>query len=392
MPAPRPADIPHFADSVPGGYPGRIMPNSGKLDSGYDNGEAPPAGEHNWLFGILSDWIAYLDDERAVAARTDTANVFVAAPQTVNVGDATLPALQSTQTAAADPEPTNIWKASLAFAIADGGGYARMYTGRQGSGVGEFIVCINAIWDPSNQEWSKDNDALESFALILQASTGLYLSRRPAGAGTWTAWGAAGGDLVVPGDCIVGGDTNITGNVAAADATFSGTAEAADAAVHGNITVDAGSEVVYDTPVARSVALRLGSGKGIKPDAVTNEYSPTNPGVDIIMVPLPPVPAGASLTGVDCSAHQNTTSPNSFKLWKRHVNYSSPAAPTFTQVGSTATHAASAGYPATVSIDPGGLTVINVADEYYVEWLPADAGDKLVGIRVNFNDPGPRNY
>lgn len=60
----RPATLPHFATVPTVGYPGRVAPNAGKLDAGYQDDEAPPAGEHNWLFGESCDWIAYLDDER----------------------------------------------------------------------------------------------------------------------------------------------------------------------------------------------------------------------------------------------------------------------------------------------------------------------------------------
>lgn len=291
------------------------------------------------------------------AAKKNAANVFTVAPQTVTQNDASQAALVVDTGAADDANPANLWKNELGFLVSDtGGGYNNLYAGVR-TGPGQWIHAINAFWDVANQRWQADNSSYDSFAIIYDIANGVTVSRRPAGAGTWTSWPTTSGNITVGGNLIV-----TTGNFE------------------------------YAAPVARSVALRLSAGKGIAPELSTNEYVPTNFGVDVIMVPLPPVPAGASLTGVDCSAHQNTTSPNSFKLWKRHVNYSTPAAPTFTQVGSTATHASSSGYPATVSIDPGGLTVINVADEYYVEWLPADAGDKLVGIRVNFDDPGPRNY
>src|SRR5262245_2597470 len=58
----RPTTLPRFATVPTGGYPGRVEPNSGKKDTGFDDGEEPPAGEHNWLFGIIGDWITYLND------------------------------------------------------------------------------------------------------------------------------------------------------------------------------------------------------------------------------------------------------------------------------------------------------------------------------------------
>jgi hypothetical protein len=43
-------------------FPGRVEPNAGKKAVGFDDGEAPAASEHNWLFGLAGDWVRYFDD------------------------------------------------------------------------------------------------------------------------------------------------------------------------------------------------------------------------------------------------------------------------------------------------------------------------------------------
>jgi hypothetical protein len=69
----RPTELPHWATVPTTGYPGRVAPNAGKQDAGYQDDEAPPAAEHNWLFGVSADWVAYLDDQRAAVLVAATA-------------------------------------------------------------------------------------------------------------------------------------------------------------------------------------------------------------------------------------------------------------------------------------------------------------------------------
>lgn len=55
--ADRPSDLPRWATD-PGS---RVEPPEGKKDEGWQEGEKPPAGFFNWLFGKLYDWVAWLE-------------------------------------------------------------------------------------------------------------------------------------------------------------------------------------------------------------------------------------------------------------------------------------------------------------------------------------------
>jgi len=302
------------------------------------------------------------------AAKKNAANTFTGAPQKVAVTNAELAALVVDLTAADDPgDPANLWKNSLGFNIADNGGYNNFYAGTR-TGPGSWIHVINAVWVVADQWWIADNPAQDSLALIFDPGTGLVVSRRPAGVGHWTSWPLASGDL------LLGGNANVNGH----------------AVVGGNITM--GGEISYATPQGRSVACDLILAQNLKFGAL-GEYFHTNYGVDPPQIPISPlIPTGAVITGVDCVMNSAISSASTFKLYKRLTNYVSPAAPTITQVGADATTPASSGYHTTSIVVASGGTIGRTATEYYVEWIAGNAGDSLVGIRVNYTQPGPRNY
>ncbi len=59
MPSPtRPAVIPIW---TVGNLPARVQPTDGEQTTGFVANFRPPAKWHNWLFGEMSDWIAWLD-------------------------------------------------------------------------------------------------------------------------------------------------------------------------------------------------------------------------------------------------------------------------------------------------------------------------------------------
>jgi hypothetical protein len=59
MPSPtRPVAYPIWTQ---GNTPARQQPTNGEQFSGFPPNFRPPSGWHNWLFGIMSDWIAWLD-------------------------------------------------------------------------------------------------------------------------------------------------------------------------------------------------------------------------------------------------------------------------------------------------------------------------------------------
>ncbi len=61
MSTPRPAQLPLWCTDAPAGaFPGRIAPNTAKLQRGWGNDEAPAAGHANFLEGNKADWLNWL--------------------------------------------------------------------------------------------------------------------------------------------------------------------------------------------------------------------------------------------------------------------------------------------------------------------------------------------
>lgn len=374
---PRPPTLPEFASVITAGYPGRVEPNAGRKNTGYDDGEAPPAGEHNWLFGVISDWVEYLDEEATrllLAALLDQQNTFTA-PLEVNVTDALTAALVTRPSADDDANAGNKWKAVLGFRIgntdggtnANGDIYVNQYVGTQ-TGPGQHVITFNAVWVTASQWWIADNPLLPSFALFFlnSASSGLFLSRRPPGTGHWSSWPVGAGDLTVGGDVTAYGALTVVG-----------------AALAGSFA--------YVSPITRTnTPIPVTGGDGVRYDNATGDFlpsggAPTDPREFVLRMP-----AGAVINGIEVAHYQNTATSNSFTLYKRVINYATPGATTVTAIGSTGTGAASSGYKKT-PIATGFHTIDGTA-EYMISWAPADAADRMQGMRnASWSDAGPSN-
>jgi hypothetical protein len=312
-------------------------------------------------------------------AKKTSGNVFTAAPQEVNQTDASLAAFLSRDTADQDAHGGNLWKAFLGANIGDSGGYMLTYAGMR-TGPGQYIQTINAVWDTVNQWWVPDNTALDSFALLYDVTLGVTVYRRPAGAGHWTAWPTTSGHLTANGNLNAGNNVVAGGQVIAATGATITT---------GSLSMLNG-EVLYVPVIARTKELDLTTGVGFVP-ASSDEY--TSDSGFTVAVPIT-LPFGCVITGVDVVAKQSSAVVSAFTLVKRHVNYSTPATPSITSIAS-ATTTTSTAYQ-TLSIAGGSLpvTIVKTADAYYVQWsagVNGGAGDRVIGIRVNYNDPGPRN-
>lgn len=202
----RPSTLLRWANAVTGGFPGRSEPNDGKKDQGFDDGEAPAAGEHNWIFGVAGDWITYLDQQATrllTAALTTAANTFTVGPQAVNDTDASHAAVVTRTIAGDDSHVSgaNLWKAVLGFNV--GTYYVNIYVGRV-SGSQQFLIAINGVWNPTTQLWSSDDSSKDSMALIMAVNS-VRISRRAAAAGTWSTWPTNDGNLYV-GGLLTAGD------------------------------------------------------------------------------------------------------------------------------------------------------------------------------------------
>lgn len=204
----RPDTMLEWATVVDADHPGRVEPNAGKKAVGFDDGEAPAASEHNWLFGLTGDWIRWFDDALStiltllpnVALRTTT-NLFEAGQQ-INSENAQIPALASTKTPFLE-DPLNVWRGILEFPCDDTRSFRLFYGSDDASGL--VALTVNAYWNTGTYLWQAEDIAQPSFALLLKRqgiSTRLSIaaSERPAGAGTWPAWPGASGDVSAGGD------------------------------------------------------------------------------------------------------------------------------------------------------------------------------------------------
>src|ERR1700679_2219147 len=81
----------------------RVQPTSGEQLAGYVANQRPAAGQHNWLFGILSDWTIWFDSftNPANVNSVVTASATVAPPLMRYLGNPTAGSFTLTLPAAA---------------------------------------------------------------------------------------------------------------------------------------------------------------------------------------------------------------------------------------------------------------------------------------------------
>lgn len=363
----RPSLLLRWANAVTGSFPGRLEPNDGKKDVGFDDGEAPPAGEHNWIFGLAGDWIQYLDEQITrllPAALLNVSNVFTAGPIEVNVADALIAALVTRTTADDDANAGNKWKSELAFHIGNTGAYVLAYAGTK-AGPGQFIIALNAVWDTATQTWSQDDASSESLALIFLTGSGLFVSRKAAGSAAWSSWPAGAGDLTVGGNLTVYGSLGLTavGPVLASNVAYTSRIARVDVLAPSDAQVANGS-VAY-------VAGRLVT---VGADTVLTWQIRVPPGGTLGVCTVLFDQAGAAYAVVQA-------------LRSYGADFATPTAPTVgvvdSQISSTSTGVKSR------SVDFGGLLSAQ-GESYEVSWHSQEAGDKIFGLEVHWAEAAPR--
>lgn len=304
------------------------------------------------------------------AALKNVANTFTAGPQEVNVTDSLLAALVTRTTAADDAASGNKWKAVLGFAIGGAGGdYVNVYAGIK-TGPGQFVITINAEWNTSDQLWHQIDVSLTSFAVIL-LTTGMFLSRRAAGAPAWSSWPAGAGDLTVGGDVTAYGALAVVGAIASTSAGIS-----------------ANGEYTFSTPRTRTnTPIPVTSSAGTNVDPTTNDLVISSGAFGEVTLRLP---VGDVINGIDVAHYQATAGQNIFQLVKRVVNYGSPGATTLVTIGTAGTGTASSGYKVT-TVATGAHTIL-AGTEYMLLWGGVDPADRLQGARIaSWSANGPAN-
>ena len=160
-----------------------------------DNNQVRNTADLDPAIGAVANRTQYLKPLADGAAQKAAANVFTAGPQEVSVNDATVAALVTRKTPADDPHADNKWKLvqSHAFSSTE---YMNAFVGDI-SAEGQYILTLNATWDPATLLWSKDNAGHDALALIFTQNGAIRASRRT-GAGTWATWPTTLGELNAP--------------------------------------------------------------------------------------------------------------------------------------------------------------------------------------------------
>lgn len=301
-----------------------------------------------------------------LAALLAQSNVFTASQQEVSVNDPSMPAWIVNKDAGSSGDVANFFKNIGEYKIAGMSGKWRLYSGRT-SGPAHAIITVNAAWDTTNHRWFADDTAFDSIGLLFEQGTGMRLSRRAAGAGTWTDWSAqTSGSFVAQGDVACNGDLITASKVKAATA------------------------FEYVTPPVRATVLPVTSVAGgitgsifdFATGALVKAASDT--GLWTIRIPH-----GSTLTSVDIMINKaGATASNFYAEQKSGLNWSSVNAGSYTQL-STQSSTSSGLQIKTVSF--GGLTVDSTR-AYAVRVSGGDNSDFIHALRINWTDPGPRNH
>lgn len=293
-------------------------------------------------------------NERAVLA---SANVFIAAPQTVNSTDNEVALFETSTGSLDDPAvPGNDWKSIDNFKCESTRNF-HTYTGGN-NGAGMFAVVVNAHWHKSDSKWRYDKAGEDCFALLV-IDEQLRICRQTATHAPWSTWPTDKGDVVIGGD------------------------------------------ILFAAPVRRYTLLNLDkvSGAALRLDAsgrVTFDTSAPAGSVELAFA-CDVLPVGAVIIGVDVLVNQHdAANPITTKFRARpavSTDFSSPAAINMftrdTKVGPAATGMAN--LPLDPSAGGGGYTV--AATEEYQVTVARGGGvtavtDEVHAIRVVWDDYG----
>lgn len=317
----------------------------------------------NLAFRAVADRGAHL---QTVAALLAQANVFTVNQQEVSNNDPSTPAWKVTKDAGSSGDAVNYFKNIGEYKIANMSGKWRFYSGRT-TGPAHAAVTCNAAWDTTNHRWFADDTGFDSIALLFEQGTGMRLSRRAAGAGTWTDWSAqTSGSFVAQGDVACNGDLITASKVKAATA------------------------FEYLAGLGRSTVLPVtsvgGNISGSLIDFASGALIKAASDAALWTISLP---NGAALASVDVLINKaGTTVSNFYGEEKSGLNWSVANVGSYTQLN-TQTSTTSGLQIKTVAF--GGLTVDNT-HAYVVRVNGGDNTDAIHALRVNWTDPGPRNH
>lgn len=325
------------------------------------------------------------DNLMGLAALKAAANVFTANQQEVSSNDASTPAWVVTKDSGSGGDAANFFKNIGEYKIANMSGKWRFYSGRT-TGPAHAAVTCNAAWDTTAHRWFADDTGFDSIALLFEQGTGLRLSRRAAGAGTWTDW-----SVQTSGSFVAQGDLACNGNVA----TASNVTATLDITAGANVI--AGGEFNYPSTKSRVtiVPLQAATSTGASVRAAGGAWElPANTRIE---VPIS-LPNGATIDAVHFGVEAIGASADwQGDVYKVSPNYSTGGLGSLTSIasGGTTGTVTSGSEPDLVTMSGGGETVNNATTFYYVFIACAvgSVSSLLAGaVRVFWHDPGPRSF
>jgi hypothetical protein len=379
-----------WASEIISGLVGRVEPNDGKKDAGFVDGEAPPAGEHNWLFGLAGDWVTYLDEQVTAllerAAFEDEANIF-AEPNAFARGLLVSPTSSAEAALLVDVlpgahpgYPANAWKLIFEFAADDPVhlNQIRVYSGANDSDAkGAFSIVTNAEWNIAGSTWQQIDPVKLSSAVIWHYGKLRVVTMR-AGSAPWPHWDSY--PTSSPYDPLIDGAVVMTSALTAYALTTLG-----DAAVGNDLGVAhavRAESFAYHAPQSRITNIPLWSGMGII-SPITLIALPRTGEFPVWPIRLP---VGAVVHELEAIVRQQTASASSLTPVVRVTNWSTLLGNDLTGLTTDSGHAGSGLKLYTANFNG---YVVTGAEDLFVLWQPADAADEMHALRVHWTAPGP---
>jgi hypothetical protein len=383
-----------------------IEPSAGKKSQGWVVNERPPAEWLNWLQNSAGAWLQFLADVTSGSPTPDLLLNFANADLFTPLIDLTAATAGSQYRLVARLNATGTTK-------------VRLYVGNSNR---RFMLVSNAVWGGSS--WVSEVTTATSTAIALYndgSTNAVEFLQHPSSSSSWAdnAWASGSVNALTvksvhaTGPATSAFDAGINANdIATATLTASGIATFNNVARFNapNVELASGIDLVHPSPQPqRKVQIHLLAGTQVLGGAgdsigagngydVTNGYLHTTPGVDRYFDYALTIPRDTDSWNVEVlwmtpdSGHGNT-----FTVFKqsRDLDTAASTPPPVTNMGSrTATV-----FSTTLAQFASLLTPITEAVQPYNNnyWVRvqlkgnASGQNRLYGLRLVYDDPGPRN-
>lgn len=287
-----------------------------------------------------------------------------------------------------DVAPGNKWKLIVQALLGGAAADAMVWTGIP-AGEAQMLITINALWDPTTQQWSQQTAALHSFALMLSHAGLTTFSRVDSGSGAWSSWPVTGNTEVRAQTLQAKGSVNADADVnAIVNLTAGG-----DCTVVGDFLYSALRTEFRAINIASGVA--FGSEPTVTGATAEAYFSGQYWAIGdqgIVVFPVDaPIDGTLGITRVMLQYTGGTTVGYTVELVRKHsISFGTPTLP-IEQIVDSAAASIPATSTAVVTLDWGGLTVNK--DETYSVRVIGDTGATQTflarALQFQSSRPGP---